>query len=158
MAGSHSRRGFTLVETLVVIACVLLLMAIALPLFLGTRSDADDARAKADVTNSLRSARAGSAAANSYEDEDALLAELRADNPSLTFISCPGHQDRAQTCAGLPTMDAKTVYVDLLPNADSSGRGEEVTLCALSRTQRFFCLRSNELGNIQGILDDAFGG
>lgn len=150
---TRQRRGFTLIEMLLVILCLAILMTVVTMSLLGSRQSAQDARAKSDVSNSLISARAGSAAAGDYPDEQALYEQLTQDNPSLTFVYCEGHQEGTDLCPGI-VMDAKTVYLDLLPAADSGGQGEEVTLCAQSQTQRIYCLRSNEPGNIQGVLED----
>ena len=45
----REERGFTLIELLVVVAIIAILVAIALPIFLGQRAKAADARAQANV-------------------------------------------------------------------------------------------------------------
>jgi prepilin-type N-terminal cleavage/methylation domain-containing protein len=45
----REERGFTLIELLVVVAIIGVLVAIALPVFLGQRAKAEDARAQANV-------------------------------------------------------------------------------------------------------------
>lgn len=153
VSASSRSRSFTLTEIIVVIACLLVLMGIAVPVFLNQRGGAQDAQPKAAVTNSLHSARAGAAAVGDYTTEDELLEQLRADNPQLTFVNCDGPSDPAYAlpCPGID-LSPTTVYVDLRGDGAS---GNEVTLCSLSLSGRFFCLRSNEPGNLQGIIEDS---
>jgi type IV pilus assembly protein PilA len=72
--------GFTLVELLMVVAIIGILLAIAVPTFLGTRRGADDRAAQTLVRNLLVSARSASV------EGGATNAEIQADEPSLHVL------------------------------------------------------------------------
>ena len=75
--------GFTLVELMVVVLIIAILIAIAIPTFMGFRRRADDVAARSSATLALK-------VAKSLADEDSYapvtLATLSATEPSLTFV------------------------------------------------------------------------
>lgn len=77
--------GFTLIELIVVIAVLLLLMAIALPSFLGVRDKASKAAAKSDLTVALHNAKAEWAENETYPGSTTLVAALDFAEPGLVF-------------------------------------------------------------------------
>jgi type IV pilus assembly protein PilA len=80
---SRDERGFTLVELMVVILIIAVLIAIAIPTFMGFRRRADDVAAKGDANLAIK-------VAKSLTDEDSYapvtLGALSATEPSLTFV------------------------------------------------------------------------
>jgi type IV pilus assembly protein PilA len=80
---SRDERGFTLVELMVVILIIAVLIAIAIPTFMGFRRRADDVAAKGGANVAIK-------VAKSLTDEDSYapvtLGPLSATEPSLTFV------------------------------------------------------------------------
>jgi type IV pilus assembly protein PilA len=79
--------GFTLIELMVVVLIIAILIAIAIPTFLGARKSAQDRAAQADLRNALTALRVGY---NDTQDYQAAGAELASIEPSLTYNSAGG--------------------------------------------------------------------
>jgi type IV pilus assembly protein PilA len=78
--------GFTLIELMVVVLIIAILIAIAIPTFLGARARAQDAAAKSDLRNGL------TAEKTSYVDTQkytATAATLAAIEPALKWGTAP---------------------------------------------------------------------
>jgi len=76
-------QGFTLIELMVVVLIIAILIAIAIPTFLGLRRRAQDRAAQSDLRNGLTNAKAFFADDEAYTN--ATPANLNAQEPSLTF-------------------------------------------------------------------------
>jgi prepilin-type N-terminal cleavage/methylation domain-containing protein len=87
MAAEHrlhhndDERGFTMVELLMVVTIIGILLAIAIPIFLGTRGKANDRAAQTLVRNLLVSARAADV------DGPADIAGIQSGEPTLTVVA-----------------------------------------------------------------------
>ena len=80
---SREEAGFTLVELMVVVLIIAILIALAIPTFLGYRRRADDVAARSSATLAIK-------VAKSLTDENSYapvtLGALSATEPSLTFV------------------------------------------------------------------------
>ena len=77
--------GFTLIELMVVLLILAILLAIAIPTFLGVTGGANDRAAQSNLNTALTTAKAAETQANqSYSTITA--ASLQANEPSITFV------------------------------------------------------------------------
>jgi type IV pilus assembly protein PilA len=78
--------GFTLIELMVVILIIAILIAIAIPTFLGARSTAQDRAAQSDLRNGLTAVKTAYVDSQNYASDQASGA-WNSVEPSLTFLS-----------------------------------------------------------------------
>lgn len=80
--------GFTLIELMVVLLILAILLAIAIPTFLGVTTNAHDRAAQSNLTNALTTAKANFVSGQSYQvTAGAEVTSLQAAEPSLTFTT-----------------------------------------------------------------------
>jgi type IV pilus assembly protein PilA len=78
-------QGFTLIELMVVVLIIAILIAIAIPTFLGLRRRAQDRAAQSDLRNALTNAKSFFADDEAYTNSTA--PNLQLQEPSLNFVA-----------------------------------------------------------------------
>src|SRR5579864_4173127 len=79
--------GFTLIELMVVLLIMAILLAIAIPTFLGVKGGAQDRAAQSNLSNALISSKTLYAPNSSYLTPASMIAALGTQEPSLTFVA-----------------------------------------------------------------------
>jgi type IV pilus assembly protein PilA len=118
-------KGFTLIELMVVVLIIAILIAIAIPTFLGMRRRAQDRAAQSNLRNAMTAAKAAFTDNETYVGFNA--AAGTATEPSLAWIDGNG-----------PTASGRQVAVDTAEITQSY-----VKLGALSASGTYFCIQEN---------------
>ena len=130
----HNRgeRGFTLIELMVVVLIIAILIAIAIPTFLGARRRAQDKQAQSNLRNALTAQKAYYVDNQAYAaDDDATeLAALQEIESSLTWDS----------------VTAATRGVDVVSPALGGANAQTVVMQSNSASTRIFCLADSSTG------------
>ena len=82
--------GFTLIELMVVLVIMGILMAIAIPTFLGVTSTANDTSTQSNLANVITSAKAIYAKTDSYPATLTMAKDLQKDEPEFKFTTAAG--------------------------------------------------------------------
>ena len=132
--GTADEEGFTLVELMVVVLIMAILMAIAIPTFLGAQNKAKDASVKSDLRNALTSAKslAADQAGKFVSAGTTVLTatDLNTAEPGLTFAAA-----------------SSTTAIGVFVNSTSGSEGNDITLVKQSKSgSKFFAITSTSGG------------
>src|SRR5215210_5728706 len=104
----NDEEGFTLIELMVVVLIIAILLAIAIPTFLGARDRANNRAAQSSLRNAL------SAAKTLYTDNQdyssASSANLAAIEPALTFVASGTSSTTFKTVSVAPGTSPSTLW------------------------------------------------
>jgi type IV pilus assembly protein PilA len=109
--------GFTLIELMVVLLIMAILMAIAIPTFLGVKGSAQDRAAQSDLSNALISAKAVYANSGSYPVVASLVATLNSQEPEMSFVATSTTAIAHQIEVAVSTDGQAIILVDYSQNA-----------------------------------------
>jgi type IV pilus assembly protein PilA len=130
-------KGFTLIELMVVVLIIAILIAIAIPTFLGLRRRAQDRAAQSDLRNAMTAAKAFYTDDESYSPASGAfnVAEGEAIEPSLNWDT-PGDPD----------------YVAIQAVND-----QDITFSRMSASGTAFCIADSTVA-VGGVQPGTYGG
>jgi type IV pilus assembly protein PilA len=132
-------KGFTLIELMVVVLIIAILIAIAIPTFLGMRRRAQDRAAQSDLRNGYTAAKAF------FTDDETYTGFV--DDAVGTTNDATGIEPSLEWVDGAPAANTRQVGID-----DGTG-GTTVRLIRHSQSGTYFCIQ--EVAGVPGFGDGA---
>lgn len=128
--------GFTLIELMVVVLIIGILLAIAIPTFLGAREKAQNRSAQSNLRNALTAEKVYFVDNQLYSNNTETPPAITAIEPSLTFVNTM-----------TPGSAVGTVYVEV--TGGTSPNGTEVWLSAKSASGTCWYIHNTVQGPVQ---------
>jgi len=110
--------GFTLIELMVVVLIIAILIAIAIPTFLGARRRAQDRQAQSNIRNALLAEKTYYTDKQAYTSTSASLADIES---SLTFNTAPTTADASARQVGVTLPVASNTDIVCIGSKSKSG-------------------------------------
>ena len=141
--------GFTLIELMVVLLIIAILLAIAIPTFLGVTGSANDRASQSNLTNAITESKAMFQNAQSYNSVTLPVGTLTASAPEFSWVQ------GTTGCTSTSIANCISEYpVDVATGAD----GEGVILASKSKTGTCWYLADLEMAPSSTAFTDAGGG
>jgi type IV pilus assembly protein PilA len=123
----NNEGGFTLIELMVVVLIIAILLAIAIPTFIGARQNANDRAVQSNIRNAHTNELTYYSDTQEFTGTPAAMTQL---DPSLTYTTVPGEM----------ASSTRTIYVELL--APNTRANDSVLLGGQSESGTCFWIRS----------------
>ncbi len=135
--------GFTLIELMVVLLIMGILMAIAIPTFLGVTSTANDTSTQSNLTNVVTAAKAIYAKGDTYPATTSMAKQLQADEPEFKY---------GTTTAGTFTAAASSAKQDTIAIKTGASTGTTfVAVAYMTKTHECWAVKDVANGATAGV-------
>ena len=137
--GENGEGGFTLIELMVVVMIIAVLLGIAVPAYLGAKSQAQDTAAKANLRIALGAAQTRFSDQQVFEAVTVIVPGLQTDEPSLIVLDSVNGTDPGTgtvTYSSIP----KQISVDTVAST-AGGSRDEIYFASYSTSGNCYYLR-----------------
>ena len=139
----RDEEGFTLIELMVVVLIIAILLAIAIPTFLGARKRANDRAAQSSLRNAATAAKTMFTDTQSFAAADSSATGLSTVEGSLTYVA-----GASADVAGPPAVPSYKV-VSVLPVVVAATGQNDWFAAVLSKSGTCFYIKESATGNTQ---------